>query len=166
MLEEELYSRRKWIERPRRCWQKQFIDGFLTELAAERFSKSTLRTHGCRLLLFGEYMARHGVTEITQVPQWIDSFVTQVGGQNKHRSKPRSLLARFIRHLERKEIIPAPTPVPLSPDEALVEDYIGFLRDQRGLCRGTIELKRTQCQALMAYLVTEGVGHLRALRPE
>jgi integrase/recombinase XerD len=163
---ETFFSRPKCIERARRSWLRPVIDDFLHHLAAEGYGKKTLRYYSSRLLAFGKFTALQGVSDLSQLPQWIDPFVAQLHGQKHSSRKCHGLLSRLIRHLQRNRVIPEPARPSPTADTTLVEDYLRSLRELRGLARGTEEVRRYQCRILLTYLATEGINHLHALRPD
>jgi site-specific recombinase XerD len=143
---------------------RDLIDQFLNHLAAQRFSEATLRTDASRLLAFAEFTARQGVTELGQLPLWQEAFVAQVPAQETHRHKLRLLVTRFLNYLRQQKVLPVAA-LPPSPNVAPIEDYLRFLREQRGLSCGTLQLRQRLCQALLAHLATEGLQDLHALGP-
>jgi site-specific recombinase XerD len=163
---DELYRRPYWVERSRRSWLRGSIDQFLSHLAAQRFSEATLRTDACRLLAFGEFTAQQGVTELEQLPLWREAFVAQVPAQETYRHKLRLLVTRFLDYLRQQKVLPVAASPPPSPNVARVKDYLWFLREQRGLSGGTLQLRRRLCQALLAHLATEGLQDFQALGPD
>src|ERR1700674_4009787 len=89
-------------------WLRQPIDEFLMHLAAQRYSRGTMRVCSYQLLAFGEFLAQQGVFDLTVLPVWIGPFVEQVACGDGHRRMLRLALQRFIRFLQQKQIIPAP----------------------------------------------------------
>jgi site-specific recombinase XerD len=153
-------------ERAQRCWLWPTIDGFLQHLEGKRYRQSTLRWYASGLLAFGEYTARQGVSSLDQLPQLVGPFADSPHLELPSRKDRQQLVTRFIRHLQQNKLIPAPSSPPPTPHEAVVEDYLGFLRDQRGLARGSVAVHRGLCAALLAYLAENGIGDLHRLRAE
>lgn len=160
---DELYSHPAWVERPRRSWLREPINRFLCYLAGQQFHRSTLRSYARRLLAFGEFTARQGVNELNQLPRWLDVFVTRLPAHEIDRGKLR-VVSRFLRYLQQYRCIPVSSPPRPSPVAVLVEDYLRFLREQRGLCCSTLESRRRLCQALVTHLACEGISDFRATR--
>src|SRR3954470_19302286 len=126
-----------------RSWLREPIDAFLKHLAAQHYSRGTMRLCSYRLLAFGEFMARQGVGDLAALPAWIDPFVAQVCCRDDHRGKLRLALLRFIRFLHQKQVIPAPEPLPTSaPHVDLVEDYLRCRQQHPRLRRHSLELMR------------------------
>jgi integrase/recombinase XerD len=161
---DELYCHPGWVNRPRRSWLREPIDGFLGHLAAQRYHRNTLRRYARRLLAFGEFTARHGVNDLCQLPQWQEAFATHGPAQQQAQRDKRCLVARFLRYLQQHQVLPVTVLLPPSSDAALVEEYLRFLREQRGLCHSTLERRRGLCQALVTHLASEGIQDLRATR--
>lgn len=142
------------------------IEGPLNTLASQRYAEGTLRLHASRLLAFAAFTARQGVSDAGQLPHWLGPFVDRAGARPSYRTKLRSLLGRFIRHLQRTGVIPCPPPPPPSPGDVLVEAYLQSLREQRGLAPRTLELRRRLCRSVLTFLADEGISDLRDLRPD
>jgi integrase/recombinase XerD len=162
----EHYAGPKARERARRCWLRPLIDGFLRHLTEQRYSHGTLRLHALQLLAFAEYTAGQGVSSLEQLPDWVGPFAAQLRLSPPSLRKWQQLITRFIRHLQQNKIITAPTPPPLSPQAALVEDYLQFLRYQRGLADRSLQGIQHHCNTLLTFLAAQGVSDLRALRAE
>jgi site-specific recombinase XerC len=163
---ELVFSSPRSVERACHSWLRQPIDAFLGHLADQRYNKGTLLHYASWILDFGEFAARQGLNDLRQLPQCIEPFVAQLQARTASASKWRSLLTRFIEYLQRRQIIPVPLPPPPSEQTVLVEGYLQVLREQRGLCERTLEVRRRLCRTLMAYLATEGISDLHALRAD
>ena len=128
---------------------------------------STLRVCCRRLLGFGEFTAARGVRQVAALPQWIDPYVAQLRARDASRHAACLTLQRFIRFLQEKKVVPDPEPVhPHDPHGRLIDDYLLYLRERRGLCPETLELVRAPCLALMDSVATEGIADLRSIPPE
>jgi hypothetical protein len=51
------------------------------------------------------------------------------------------------------------------PHGRLIDDYLLYLRERRGLCPETLELVRAPCHSLMDSVATEGIADLRSIPP-
>jgi site-specific recombinase XerD len=163
---EGLFASPGALARARRSWLRDVIDDFLDHLNAQRYKRSTLHHYYYRLLAFGEFTAARGVRRVAALPQWIDPFVAQIPAHEPRRRVVRLGLLRFIRFLREKGVIPdSPVPPP-APYNQLIDDYLLYLRERRGLCPETLELVRAPCLALMGFVATEGIGDLRSIPPE
>jgi integrase/recombinase XerD len=101
------------------------------------------------------------------LPRWIDPFVAQLHAQDPSRHAARLALQQFIRFLQEKKLVPDSEPLPpTAPHSQLIDDYLCFLRERRGLCPGTLKLVQSLCRALMDFIVTEGISDLHSLPPE
>ena len=115
------------------------IDEFTDDLNTQRFKKSTMRVCCRRLLAFGEFTATQDVCQVAALPRWIEPFVAQLRAQGPSRHAARLALMQFVRFLQEKKGIPDSTPLPPpAPHAQLIDDYLRFLREQRGLCPGTL----------------------------
>ena len=146
------------VWRARRSWLRDVIDEFIEHLNTQRFKMSTLRVCCRRLLGFGEFTATRGVRQVAALPQWIDPYVAQLRARDASRHTACLILRRFIGFLQEKEVVPDPEPVhPPAPHARLIDDYLLYLRERRGLCPETLELVRAPCIALMDSVATEGI---------
>jgi integrase/recombinase XerD len=150
-----------------RSWLRQPIDAFLRHLAAQRYSRGTLRVCSYQLLAFGEFLAQQGIRDLAVLPEGVDPFVAQLACRDSHRRMVRLALLRFLHFLQQEHVLPAPErPSTSSLHMDLVEDYLQHLQELRGLCRNSLMLKRLPCQALLTFVAAEGMTDLQALRPE
>lgn len=156
----------KCIEAVRRSWLRPAIDSFLTHLSAQRYSKKTLRRYCSRLIAFGEFMARKRVRTIDQLPRWVAPFVTEARITDYSRGKWHLFFARFISHLRRNNLIPPPTSPAPSAAMLLVDSYVQFLRDLRGLSDNTLASSRLVCRSLITFMSAGGVEKFEDLRPD
>jgi hypothetical protein len=155
------------LARVHRSWLRDVIDDFLDHLNTQRFNRSTLLPRCYRLLAFGEFTATRGVCQVAALPHWIDPFVARIHAHDPHRHVVRLGLLRFARFLQEKKVIPDPKPLPPpAPHSQLIDDYLLYLRERRGLGPGTLKLVRATCRALMDFVATEGIGDLRLIPPE
>jgi integrase/recombinase XerD len=163
---DRLFSHPSFLARVWRCWLRSSLEDFLRHLSDQRFRQSTLRLYTSRLLAFGEFTARQGVGDLTQLPPWVEPYLAQLRAQAPTRQKVRLLVARFLRHFQRQGLLPLPAPAPLSPEATFIESYLQFLRDQRGLSPASLRAKDQTCQAFRAFVTAEGLPGLHALRPD
>jgi integrase/recombinase XerD len=163
---DDLYRAPAFIERARHSWLRQVIDGFLADLAAQRYSKGSLRFHCSRLLALSEFMAGKGVREVNQLPQWVGPFVAQAHITDYSCRKWQLLFARFISYLQQNKFIPPPASPTPSATTLLVDDYIQYLRDLRGLSGGWLAASRQLCQSLLTFMAAESVDHFHAVGPD
>jgi integrase/recombinase XerD len=164
---EGLYTSPGGLARARRSWLRDVIDDFIEHLNTQRFKMSTLRVCYRRLLGFGEFTATRGVRQVAALPQWIDPYVAQLRARDTSRHAACLTLQRFIRFLQEKTVVPDSEPVhPRAPHARLIDDYLLYLRERRGLCPETLELVRAPCSALMDFIGTEGIPDLGSIPPE
>lgn len=163
---DSLFSSPTWWASARRSWLWSLIEGFLRHLAVQQYARGTLRGYASRLLAFAAFTTRQGVCDVRQLFSWLDPFVAQVPTQAALRRPIRALLARFLRHLQEAQVIPAPLPPPLSPDALLIEAHLQLLHEQRGLAPATLHGRRHLYQALLTFLTAAGLSGFRSLQPE
>ncbi len=80
------------------------------------------------------------------------------------RDLPSSSSSAF---LQEKKLVPDSEPLPpTAPHAQLIDDYLLYLRERRGLCPETLELVRAPCRALLDFVITEGAADLYSLPSE
>lgn len=161
-----VYLTPRGTNRMHRSWLEGYIGGYFDKLSEMRYKRNTLTLYANRLLSFGEFLERQGVHQIAALPCYVHPFVEQLHVSAARAGNWRSTLDCFIYHLIQEEVIPAPGPPPPPCQHAsLVEEYVQFLRQHRGLCREGVRYIQRSCKALLIYLTTQGVSDLHTLEP-
>jgi integrase/recombinase XerD len=164
---EELYSQKshKTLRRIRRCWLREWIDGYVSDLVGLGYRRSSLKVLTHHLIWFANFVGRRGCRDVGRLPEWVEPFVATL----KPCSQPktwRSTIACFIRFLIRKGAVSPPPEAPAAhPHVAVIEAYLVFTRDHRGVCREHLKNIRRFSNCLMVYLGSRGIHDLAALTP-
>ena len=84
------------------------------------------------------------------------------------RSHARFSLGRFIEHLAQAGAIKLRQPPPkiLTDRERLEDEYISYLRHQRGMSQSTIDHCRNYMRYFLSFQFGEALGDLNAITPE
>lgn len=127
---DDLFANARMQTRCRQSWLREPIDEFLKHLAERNYNRNTLRQCSYHLLSLGEFAARQDVKDVAALPQWIEPFLAQLRAGEIRRQKVRLALRRFLRHLQRINLVPAPEPPLGAPHAKLVADYLWRLGEQ------------------------------------
>lgn len=149
----------------RQDWLKDRVTEFLTGLAPQGYKRGSLQEFARRLRAFGEYAERHGVNEPAQLTDHIESFVRPIR-RPRTRKAWHTFLHRFARFVVSQPLAPILPAPPLDARAQLVEGYVAFLREHRGLKRKTVATARRTCTVFLAFVADDGCADLAALRPE
>jgi integrase/recombinase XerD len=144
----------------RQNWLKDRITSFLIDFVAQGYKPQSLQEYARRLRGFGKFAESRGVTEPTQLADHIESFVGPI-------CIPK--LQRVWRNFLKRFAVSQPvesTFGPIDPQSQLVEEYVSFLREHRGLKPKTVSRTRTTCMKFLAFIAADGCSDLAGLRPE
>ncbi|MEI6915907.1 MAG: site-specific integrase [Armatimonadota bacterium] len=143
-----------------------WIDEYLSELIALGHRRSSLKVLTHHLIWFATFVARHGSREVAYLPKWIEVFVATL--MPRHRPAAwRSVMNCFIRYLMRKGVIPLPQAAPAAHSHvAIMEAYLVFTLEERGVCREHLKGIRRFCNTFMVYLGSHGIRDLTAITPQ
>ena len=164
---EELYSRKsfKTLERIRCCWLKQPIADYLEKLLTQGYKRSSLKVLAHDLIWFADFVAREGDREIVHLPQWIEPFLKQLPPRNNGSSTWRSAINRFVDHLRREGLIPEISEAVPEPRHAkLIEEYLSYLFEHRGICREHVKNNRRFCETFLVFLGERDIFDLADIR--
>ncbi len=166
---EELYSKKSvtTLERIRCCWLKQPIADYLKKLFALGYKRSGLKVLAHDLIWFADFVSRQGDREIANLPRWIEPFLKQLSPRKDGNSTWRSAISRFVDHLVREGQIPkVPEVVPERPHAELVDEYLAFVSEHRGICREHTKNIRRLCVAFFDFLAGREIVELQDIRPD
>jgi integrase/recombinase XerD len=158
---------RKTLARLHSSWLRHAIEGYLTTLAAQEFTKNSMRVRVFLLLAFGEFTAELGIQDVLQIPLLVDPFLAQV--KVIHRRRLYSTMRCFVRYLHEAQILPKPSPMPPpSPSSfaGLLEEYLQFCCEHRGLRPGSLEVIQRTVNILFEFLATDEIQDAKNLKPE
>lgn len=149
------------------------LDGFGMWLAAQGFSEGTLRRRVSHLALFSQYLARIGVeclgdVEWSHTRRFLKEHLPRCR-RRPRRAPPPDEVARGLRAFARYQSISAWDPPDTAPPpgyQALLEEYLGYLRDFRNLAPSTIKGRRRELIQFLTFLgpqaTPEGLSRLYA----
>ncbi|HUT57374.1 MAG TPA: tyrosine-type recombinase/integrase [Phycisphaerae bacterium] len=151
----------------RPSWFKERVAGYLSDLAAQHYKKTTLHTYERSLLQFGEFVERQHVHDVNLLAAWIAPFIEHIKSTGHGPNVWRSMLRRFLLHLQREGLMEPPAVAsPAFPHQVIVDKYVSFQRDHRGVCVEYAKNTRRCCAAFTRYLAERGVANLGAIRPD
>lgn len=146
---------------------KELVAGYLSSLEAQGYKQTTLCLYERSLLRFGEFVEEQQVRDLNRVEDWISPFIAHIKSIGHGPNLWRSMLRRFLLHLQRDGLMAPPAVAsPVFPHQAIVDKYVSFQRDHRGVCVEYAKNTRRCCAAFACYLAERGVTHLRAIRPD
>jgi len=148
----------------RYTWLKDRVMEFQAGLATQGYKRQSLKEFARRLRAFGVFAERNGASAPLQLAEHIESFVRPIR-QPRTRKAWHTFLHRFVRFAVPQPLTPTlPTP-PLDPSAQLVEGYVAFLREHRGLKRKTVATAQRTCKVFLAFVTDDGRVDLAGLRP-
>ncbi len=110
---------------------------------------------------------QRGVRDVDQFAAWIGPFIEYIKSTGHGPRLWRSMLGRFLVYLQRRGLMSSPEVMsPNFPQQAIVDKYVAFQLDHRGVCVEYAKNTRQSCAAFTRYLDEHGVAHLGAIRPE
>jgi integrase len=145
----------------RQFWLKDSILAFLTNYIPLGFKRNSLLDFARRLRGFGEFVEGRGVTQPTQLIEHIEPFVRPMRNTRQQRTW-RSFLRRFADFMMPQPLMPNQQTVePPDARTQLVEEYIAFLLEHRGLKRKTIARARSTCMTFLSFITGDDLTSLR-----
>lgn len=164
---EGVYTDPETIERFRRSWLGNEIGEYLEGLVAQRYAKITLQDYARILRRFCSFVQSQGVREVARLPDWIETFMGQLGLKRCSHVGWRPLLVRFVNHLRQKNLIPSPTFSGTTEwFGGVVSDHINVLSKNRGLSRDHVIRVRYFCKSFLKCAHDSGIAGLRAITPQ
>lgn len=162
-----LYPSEKALQRVRRSWLREQIDSCLRNLFDAGYKQSSLNTHANWFLCLAEFAEQRNILDVQRLPELIEPLVSGVVARETQLKKWRSALTWFVRHAAPGSLpaISKPTPLSMCPHADVIETYVEFLRDYRGLCEMRVRHIQRHILALMAFLGQEGLSGPSDLNP-
>ncbi|MCX5653765.1 MAG: site-specific integrase [Planctomycetota bacterium] len=146
---------------------KELVTGYLSSLAAQGYKQKTLCLYERSLLRFGGFVEEQQVRDLNRIEDWISPFIAHIKSTGHGPDLWRSMLRRFLLHLQREGLLAPPAVTsPAFPNQSIVDKYVSFQRDHRGVCVEYAKSTRQYCAAFTRYLAERGVANLGAIRPE
>lgn len=146
------------------AWLKKPIVEFINERIRDGYKPSMLIFQLNCLLRLSEFATGQGIAEKEQLPGLVEPLLADASLHSNNEGRWRSLICWFLtgnRGLARSEQPQTTTLV----HESLVDDYIGILREYRGLGEGRRRYVRRHCCALLRHVGCERCQDLSCLTP-
>ena len=161
-----LYKSSKRFEKAQQCWLRGHIEEFLTHLASMEYVKQTLRNNAYVLLHFGLFAQSRGACNISELPNWTETFLKPYKNKYTKISK-LSTIRHFICYLQETGVIPKPvvkeSPTPFN-DELC--EYINVVQSCCGFHHTTIARIKSYCCKFLQHIYDSGIKELRLLKQD
>ena len=174
---ERYYVRPETIDRIRSSWLGPLIDQYVTWMLERGYAARNLAKRVPLLLHFGTFAQQQGAASYAELPAHVDTFVdVWVHRRDRGRGvigRSRLKLASDVRGpIQQMLRLVVPGFVgrnrrrfPHEPFVDRVPAFFTYLREERGLCDGTLEQYVHHLWAFDAYLTRIGLKDLQALSP-
>ena len=115
-----------------------WLSGFAETLNARRFSLGTIHRQLRRMVQFSEWLEQQQIELASLSSKGVAQYLQTRPLRSQQRDSQASL-RRLMEYLRYEGVIEQEEPArPPTPAERCVQDYVQFLREQRGLAEGTI----------------------------
>lgn len=171
---ERCFVRQETLARIRSSWMGPAIEQYSAWLCERGYRAGTLPTRVSILRRFGTFAQRHGAQSYEELPAHLESFL-QFWLHRSHphwaSRPPQPQLARHARvAIEQMLRLVVPGFVGRSRRHAIAEPFsdrvpgfFAYLREERGLRDGTLDLYANHLRQFDTYLTRRGVRHLSDL---
>lgn len=164
---QELYSdqrKRNWCNR---SWLIKYVDPYLRHLSSRGYKESTLLHYGGDLIRFGDFVEQRCKPKICNFSQYIQLLLPQYPHSKWIKRTTQTTLNRFSEYLQSDGVVAPPKPmVPKDRRAILVNQFVEFQREHRGICFEYSKNLRTFCTKFLDFLREKNIKRLRSLKPE
>jgi integrase/recombinase XerD len=151
---------------PRSSELGDLITAYLSDLASQGYMAKTLAIYRCSLRRFEDYAIRRGAGH-HELRGLIRPFVRAIKTRGHGPQGWRSVLGRFVKWLQSRNLAGTRPQVPLlTSDGKLVEQYIQFQLEHRGVCAEYAKELRRVCAAFLDSARGKPGPPRRPIRPE
>lgn len=144
-----------------------FMCGFRDHLSAQGYSNHRLTLHMRHMTHLGRWLEEHGVDPGSFSLSQVERFLIDRRASYAYLSRLSMRgLAPLLGYLRGIGVVPQPpTPVPATPVEQLVNEFVNYLRRERGLAEETVDHYRRTASRFLAERASrldaaDGVGRL------
>ncbi len=172
---ENYYSKPVTLDRFQSCWLGKSIDQYVTWLAENKYSRSSVQRRVPVLMHFAEFSWKHGARLESDLPAHVEGFVSHwiATRRRKGRTKdakrsiasvPRVpveqmlslLIPDYVSHRRTRLELPFNKPVP---------GFFDYLDQERGLSKASIIVYTHNVRRFEKYLEKIGLSNLQTLTP-
>ena len=153
-------------ERPRPSGLAELIAAYLSDLANQGYRATTIRHHRHDLQQFASHVSRKRCRP-DQLEGHIEPFIDHTGWCGHGPTELRSVLGRFMKWLRQRGLASSVRQAsPPSFGVNLVEQYVRFQLEHRGVCADYAKKLRRVCTAFLQSLWGKNCSGPRLIRPE
>jgi site-specific recombinase XerD len=127
------------------------ITAFIDDLTAAGYAPYRLAARRVLVQTFVRWTYDRRVEVAELCTDHVRAFVVARARGRETQKHERATLHRFVAFLRRRGVVA--TAAPTSPSEALVADYVAYLREDRGLAENSIAIYGPCARAFLAHLV-------------
>ena len=172
---EKYYLKPETLDRVRNCWLGESIEKYVVWLTEQGYSPSTIRRHVSTLVRFAGFAHDAGAVGLEELPGLVDGFVEDWvrTRRRKGRTKEAKRLIAGVARVPVQQMLSLLLPdyerpravMPDNPFEDTAPGFFDFLRRERGLQPGSIELYRCNLRRLERFLQRIGLDDIGAISP-
>jgi integrase/recombinase XerD len=173
---EHYYVRPDTVDRIRSSWIAPAIEQYVEWLATRRYRRTTVLRRIPLLTMYGEFAKCHGATDISQLPDHVEPFVTTWMTEHAGRrfsACTRKKMAECVRNPIRQMLrLTIPGYVgrgrphrPDNPFQRQAPNFLLYLRDEKGLRPASIHHYQFYLRQFAAHLDGIGVSNLARVSP-
>ena len=172
---EKYFVRPETVDRIRSSWIADAVERYVAWLSAQRYSQSTVKRRVPVAMAFGDFAKNHGVVELQQLPDHVESFAQVYAASHGRSRKPaaRARIAYFARNVVRqmlRQAIPGYVGrgrphLPENPFERQAPRFFEFLREEKGLRPASIRQYQFHLRQFAAHIERIGVRDVARVTP-
>lgn len=172
---ENYFVRPDTADRIRCSWIADSVDRYVTWLAAQRYSPTTVKRRVPVVVAFGEFAKQHGARELRQLPEHVESFAQAYAASHgrKRKTATRTKILYCARNTARqmlRQVIPGYVGRgrphrPENPFEREAPRFFQFLREEKGLRAASIRQYQFHLRQFAAYIERIGVRDVSRATP-
>lgn len=136
------------------------IAAFLDDLTGAGYAPHRLGARRALVQAFARWTQARHVAVAALGADHVTAFVAVRSRGRETQKHERATLRRFVAFLGRRGVL-TPSPIPTAPLDVLADDYVAFLRTDRGLASNSIAIYGPCARAFLAHCVA--IGGVRAL---
>jgi site-specific recombinase XerD len=136
------------------------IASFLDDLTVAGYAPHRLAARRALVLRFARWTQDRHIAAAALGADHLTAFVAARSRGRETQKHERATLRRFVAFLGRRGVLARP-PIPTAPLDALADDYVAYLRTDRGLADNSIAIYGPCARAFLTHCVA--IGGVRAL---
>lgn len=134
------------------------VEGFESYLLGRGYTPGTVRGQMKVLGHLGRWMEARGLEVSELTATGIEEFIAEMRSGRGRRRADRCTAFQVLEHLVEQGAVARPGPVPKSELELLLDDYLDWMRRERGLADATMRRYESTARRFLAQRDTGGNG--------